>query len=126
MLLNLSRTDKTPEIKLDQSELFIEGVSVPENSVKFYDDILTMVNSLLAKKPPVFTVNFHMIYFNTSTSGIFYKLLKALELYNNHEGCKGKVIWKYDVEDEDMLEMGQDFALVVPYLEFAYSPVSGN
>ena len=112
--LRIQATVKTPEILFDPSnEVFeIKGKSVPDDAEEFYKDVLAWIDDYVSdpKDKTVFKIDLE--YFNISSSKrilfLFYKLNELKE-----KGKDIKVIWYYNEEDEDMFEVGQDYAFMV-------------
>lgn len=104
-------TDKTPEVNfvLEKGLLEIKGRSIPENSLKFYEELLQWVEEYAANSSEVTNVNIRLEYFNTSSS----KCL--LDLFKRMEGISNKVVinWYYEEDDEDMLEAGEDYDAII-------------
>ncbi len=99
-------TRNTPYVYFDKSNglLRIVGRSSPESSLGFYEPILTGLNEVTGE----ISVDFELIYFNTSSTKCIFSMLKILEdLYRN--GTNVSVTWSYEEDDDDMLEVGEDF-----------------
>jgi len=108
--LYLSKTARTPEIKLDpkQGVFEINGRSIPENSVDFYASVMQWMDTY--RQEPNSCTNFlvKLEYFNTSSSKCLIDILRKLEkIYT--DGNDVTLEWHYDVEDDDMRESGEDF-----------------
>ncbi|WKN30905.1 DUF1987 domain-containing protein [Porifericola rhodea] len=108
--LYLSKTARTPEIKLDpkQGVFEINGRSIPENSVDFYASVMQWMDAY--RQEPNSRTNFlvKLEYFNTSSSKCLIDILRKLEkIYT--DGNDVTLEWHYDVEDDDMRESGEDF-----------------
>lgn len=112
--IEISGTSKTPEVSFiaETGKFEISGRSIPENSYQFYEPLLTWLDEY-AKAPKEETVlSFQLDYFNTSSSMYILGILKKLEKIFLAEH-KVKVRWVYDVDDEDMLQTGEDFKQIV-------------
>jgi hypothetical protein len=108
--LKIEPTHKTPKVYLDPAENHFElsGRSIPEDSVGFYQRILTWIDDY-SKSPNTQThFKFELEYFNTSSSKNILELLKKLESINN-DGNAVQISWYYDEDDEDMEETGEDY-----------------
>ncbi|MDF9797292.1 hypothetical protein OKW21_002555 [Catalinimonas alkaloidigena] len=105
-----SKTPRTPEIILDpKNGIFeIEGRSIPENSVDFYQKVMQWMDAY--RKEPNSHTKFviKLEYFNTSSSKCLVDILRKLEkIYT--DGNDVVLEWHYDDEDDDMRESGEDF-----------------
>ncbi len=108
--LKIEPTHKTPKVYLDPAEGVFElsGRSIPEDSVGFYQRILSWIDEY-AKGPNSKTnFKFELEYFNTSSSKNILELLKKLEAIHG-EGNDVQISWYYDEDDEDMEETGEDY-----------------
>lgn len=110
--INKESTEKTPTVNFIASEglLEIKGRSIPENSIKFYDELIQWVEQYAAAGVSENTrVNIQLEYFNTSSS----KCL--LDLFKRMESIQGNVVinWYYEEDDEDMLEAGEDYDAII-------------
>ena len=109
--LRLEMSKFTPEISLDADAGLIEirGKSYPENTFEFYEPIMKWVEGYFSKSPKEKTViNMEIIYFNSSSSKLFFDFFDLLEDANN-DGNVIEVNWFYDKENESALEAGEDF-----------------
>lgn len=116
-------TKTTPQIRIDSSEhrFSIEGISRPEDVRTFYGETLTALEQALnehtnATEP--FLLSFKMDYFNSS-SAKFIADLMILAKEAGENGVPCKIRWYYHQEDEDMLEVGEDFSEMAG-IEFQY------
>lgn len=105
-----SKTPRTPEITLDpkQGIFEIEGRSIPENSVEFYQPLMKWMDAY--RQEPNLQTKFvvKLEYFNTSSSKCLIDILRKLEkIYT--DGKDVVLEWHYDEDDDDMRESGEDF-----------------
>jgi len=108
--LHIKATNDTPRVLLDpESELFeISGRSLPEDVVTFYEPVLDWLDEYAHKPLPKTEFNFRYIYFNTATSKLVQEILFRLENISE-AGNEVLVMWYYEQDDEDMLDMGLEF-----------------
>lgn len=112
--LNIERTEKTPLVYFSPEEgrFEITGKSIPDDAEAFYRPILDWLDKYVESpvKENVFDVN--LDFFNISSSKrllfILYKLNEIAEA-----GANIVLRWHYDENDDDMYEVGQDFAFMV-------------
>lgn len=109
----ISSTDKTPEVSFKLSgELHITGKSIPEDAEDFFAPLLKWLESYLENPAPTTSLNLNLEYFNISSSKrILFLLYKVNELVDKKRDVK--VRWFFDDHDEDMFEVGQDYAFMV-------------
>ena len=104
-------TSDLPSIVLDASnKLFeIKGASFPEDAREFYEPVFDWLYSFNKRPFNDLQVVFHLTYYNTSTSKVFNNILGILENVFD-KGYEMNVLWKYDIDDEDMYEAGLGYA----------------
>ncbi|NPA55783.1 MAG: DUF1987 domain-containing protein [Epsilonproteobacteria bacterium] len=108
--LHIEATKYTPEINLDAEKgiIDIRGKSYPENTFEFYEPMMEWVKKYFeccAKDETI--VNMEIIYFNSSSSKLFFDFFDLLdEVKDEH---KVVVNWIYDEENESAEEAGEDF-----------------
>ena len=114
-------TSKTPQVTLDPEKgtISLEGRSILEDTISFYDPILKWLNEFIAV-PHDITINISFEYFNSTSARILLMILQtAKEIKKN-----GKILiinWYYDENDENIKESGADFASLVKE-EFNFIP----
>jgi hypothetical protein len=122
--LRIEATIKSPEVLLDPAnEVFeIKGKSIPDDAEFFFKDILAWIEDYVTNPNPSTVFKIDLEYFNISSSKrilfMFYKLNEIKE-----QGKDIKIIWYYNEDDEDMFEVGQDYAFMVkiPFDFVSYS-----
>ncbi len=107
--LKLEATKYTPEISLETSGIIsFVGKSYPENTFEFYSPVMKWIEAYFDGNAAERTVvNMEILYFNSSSSKLFFDFFDLLE-----EASVNNVIeinWIYDEENESALEAGQDF-----------------
>ena len=109
--LDIRATNDTPKVLFDpENEIFeISGRSLPEDVVSFYQPLIDWLEEYKDSPNEYTEFVFKYIYFNTATSKLIQDILIKLE--EIHEaGHKIQVIWFYEEEDEDMLDLGEEFS----------------
>ena len=107
-------TAQTPYICFDTltGVMEIRGRSIPDNSDDFWVPILSWFESYLLDPCANTTFKINLEYFNiTSSKRILFLLYKLNEL--SEAGNSVNVEWFYRDTDEDMYEVGQDYAYMV-------------
>lgn len=104
--LAIPAKDDTPEIYLSTSGVSkIRGRSLPENAYEFYEPILEWVTQFSKSNVKEFTLEIWFDYFNSSSGRYIYEMLHRLDNSVN-KNCY-KVVWKYEKEDDLMVERGE-------------------
>jgi len=113
-VLRREPTAQTPTINFDPTNglMEIKGRSIPYDSDDYWMPILSWFESYAVTpcQSTVFKINLE--YFNISSSKrILFLLYKLNELAD--KGLDVNVEWEYRSDDEDMYEVGQDYAYMV-------------
>jgi len=112
--LTIAPTPTTPQVVLDTSKdrFEIKGRSLPEHAISFYQPILDWMRRY-SKFPNAQTIfHLHLDYFNTPSAKPLLDILKTTDKISS-EGHKTKIIWYYNGDDEDMREVGEEYALFI-------------
>lgn len=108
----IDKTIKTPLISLnyDTGHFLIEGVSVPENTVDFFNPIVYWLREYVQKPKEQTVFDLKLEYFNTSTSVILLNIFRTLSELGKE---KLTINWHYEEDDVEMEEAGQDYSSMV-------------
>ena len=112
--LFIKATPQTPFIHFDGNNglMEIKGRSIPDQPDEFWLPILNWFESYLMNPVNSTTIKIDLEYFNISSSKrILFLLYKLNELVD--KGNDAQVEWLYRQTDEDMFEVGQDYAYMV-------------
>ena len=107
-------TSKTPQVEFDgtSGELLIKGRSIPENSIEFYKPLIDWIEDYANQASGDTVVKIQLEYFNTSSSKCILDVFKRLEMIRKN-GKTVAIKWHYEVDDEDMLEAGEDYQAII-------------
>ena len=111
--LHIPATKETPGVNFDaNNQIFeIKGISLPKDANNFYQPIINWLKTY-SSSPNLKTIfKIDLLYFNiTSSKQILnlFNMLKRVTSSNNELTIE----WHYDNDDE-MLEMGQDYEYMV-------------
>ena len=114
--INIDPTANTPAIRFDMSgRLMIEGRSLPDNVMRFYDLLLDWVRELKAETTKL---DINLEYANSASSK---KLMEMLRILDASNGIKELIVnWHYESDDEDALECGQIYEELTRKAVFRY------
>ncbi|MDM8535240.1 DUF1987 domain-containing protein [Desulfobacterales bacterium HSG17] len=118
--LIMESTKYTPEINFDceKNILEIKGKSYPENTSLFYEPVFSWLNEYFEKiEDRHVEVNLNLILINSSSAKVFMDFCDLLD----EAAGNGKDItlnWFYEEDDEDGLEMGEEFMEDIESLKF--------
>lgn len=109
--LDIRATNDTPKVLFDpENEIFeISGRSLPEDVVSFYQPLIDWLEEYKDSPNNYTEFVFKYVYFNTATSKLIQDILIKLEEIHD-AGHKIRVLWFYEEEDEDMLDLGEEFS----------------
>ncbi|MDX2359764.1 MAG: DUF1987 domain-containing protein [Crocinitomicaceae bacterium] len=113
-VLRIEATAHTPSLTFDPitGKMEISGRSIPDQPDDFWMPVLNWFETYLMTPSSITTFKINLEYFNISSSKRILFLLYKL----NEIAEKGKAVsveWYYREEDEDMYEVGQDYAYMV-------------
>ncbi len=121
--LSLEETDNTPKILFDADNgvFEISGVSIPEDSVSFYNPILDWVNEYVKNPNSKINLKCKIDYCNTSSSKQVFNLISSFK-QSMENGAEFVVTWEYDASDDDMLFLGKSFSELtnIPFEFYSY------
>lgn len=113
----------TPHVLLDPDNLTCEvsGKSYPPDVLKFYEPLMDWLDDFKFLNKEKLEFNFKLDYYNTASSKILLELFYKLEEIAK-DGTKILVKWYYPDDDEEMLEVGEEFQRLVsiPFEHIAY------
>lgn len=118
--LELKETPTTPSVLLDPDAgmIRIEGRSIPENVIDFYQPIINWIDTY-AKDPMAKTeVHFKLEYFNTSSSKRLFDIMKKVESIATNTGKSVSINWYYEEDDEDIYFAGNDYKALITKIDF--------
>ena len=116
-------TRATPHLHFDIGTglLRIKGSSYPENASSLYQPMFDMLERMLLSLERPLIVDLEMIYLNSSSSKVFMMLLDRLE-QAAAAGATVHVTWRYDLDNESALEIGQEFMEDLQHAGFTLEP----
>jgi hypothetical protein len=124
--LLIQATAQTPLVNLNPKTgiMEIKGRSIPDDPEAFWGAVLSWFDNYMANPNDETLVRIDLEYFNiTSSKRILFLLYKLNELVDS--GKKAKVEWYYRQSDEDMYEVGQDYAFMV-HVPFDFREYTDN
>ena len=121
--LYIEKTNQSMEVDFNKNgKLSLKGVSTPDHVNRFFGPLFEWVNELKEEKVEQVELTMLIDYLNTSSTRVLIEFLALVgSLEKNNTAVS--IIWEYDLEDEDMLELGEDLALVSG-VEFIYKGVN--
>ncbi|WP_295993924.1 DUF1987 domain-containing protein [Rugamonas sp.] len=126
LFITASPTSPEIDFRFHQNTLSIKGESYPENAAAFYGPLIDKVRLYLARcELADITVNVSLAYFNSSSTKMLFTLFEAL----NDAAVAGNQVrlnWYHDVDDDTILEFGQELQDDFGALDFCDHPVVSN
>ena len=108
--LNIDATDLSPAVSFDFTEghLSLSGESYPEDANGFYKNVFDALDSYLSGLGDgTCRFDFELIYFNSSSAKAIMTMMDKLE-DAAAGGATVDVHWRYDAEDDNMKELGEE------------------
>ncbi len=111
--LHIAKTEDTPEVRFDDTngDFEITGRSLPEDAYTFYRPIIDNIGAFLGNGKKNLVVTIQLDYFNSSSGRYLMELLVILDDKSNSNNVS--LIWKYEEDDELMLEKGEEFKSLI-------------
>lgn len=112
--LHIEATATTPKIdfSINTGVFTVEGKAIDNDVEAFFKPVLSWLDDYSKAPHKETNVVIKLDYFNISSSKrILFMFYKLNELHDN--GSDVKVTWYYQEGEDDMYEVGQDFAFMV-------------
>lgn len=112
--IRIEATEVSPEVifDIDNNNFSIRGKSVVKQVDRFYAPLIEWLENADFKENQRIDFVFNLEYFNIfSSKRILFILYKLSDL--KVSGADINVIWQFSMEDDDMKEIGEDFACMV-------------
>ncbi|GAB6054459.1 DUF1987 domain-containing protein [Magnetospira thiophila] len=109
--ISLPAGQRTPGIEFDfaANRFLISGESYPENVTEFFGSLIgDFQQHLESQSGADIFFTFRLKYFNSSTAKVLMLILESLD-ETASRGNKVTVIWCYEADDDNMMEMGEEF-----------------
>ena len=108
--LIIEKTKNTLGVYFDvnSGELKMDGSSFPENALEFYTPIITWLQNFMLEKTEKISATFNFEYLNSSSIKFLSDIIDKLQFYTTSGGSV-EMNWYYDTDDDDMLDMGNEF-----------------
>ena len=119
--IQLEATERTPKVTCnwETGELELIGESYPENVTEFYGPILKDLESYLDSDEGItITCNFELLYFNSSSAKVLMRIFDMFEEAAEEKNHDISVNWRVDEEDDNMKELGEEFAEDIETINF--------
>ncbi|MEO5363879.1 MAG: DUF1987 domain-containing protein [Magnetococcus sp. DMHC-8] len=110
--MQVDGTDRTPGVAFDfaNNRFSLAGESYPEDVAMFYGALLNrLAEHLAGLRGAELQFDFRFIYFNSSTAKVVMRLFELLE-QASQAGNTVVVNWHHEEDDDNMREMGEEFA----------------
>jgi hypothetical protein len=113
--LFIEQTAKTPFIELVPSsgKMEIRGKSIPENSKSFFAPVFDWIDAYGKNPATETTFEVQLDYFNTSSAKSIVDIFKKLEQIHKSGSSTVTINWRFDEDDGDMMEAGQDYQSII-------------
>jgi hypothetical protein len=108
MYFYIQGTKTTPYAFMNNGHMKIVGKAVPLEEQPFFGYINKNISRYIRKPANKTSVDISLSHVNASSKKAIVEFLKQLELINTH-GFEVEVNWWYDIEDEDVKELGEIF-----------------
>jgi hypothetical protein len=119
MAFELDMTEVTPQIWFEANEgnFSFTGVLMPEDAFGFFAPLFGYINKYFENPQPETKLEVNLEYFNTSSSRILHQFMKQFT-DNQSENTNITIVWKYEADDQEMEEVGEEFKLLFNQITF--------
>jgi SiaC family regulatory phosphoprotein len=102
-------SEKTPSIEGSISDglIVIKGRSYPEDAPEFFQPLRDWLADFYKNTPGDIHLDLDLDYINTATTVLLYEMIFVLSKLSIDREVK--VTWKYEEDDYDMIDKGNDF-----------------
>lgn len=103
----IKRTFNTPEVGILASEgiIKIEGRSIPEDPVEFYDQFITKIEEYYLNPNSITRFDIKLEYINSGSAKYLLEMLRAIKRHFD-DGKNCVINWYYEEDDESIQELG--------------------
>jgi hypothetical protein len=115
LIIEQSKNTLGVEFDPHTGEFSMEGSSFPENTFDFFSPIISLLEKYMLEKTEKLTVDFKFDYLNSSSIKFISDIIDKLQIYYN-SGGKVELNWYYYSDDDDILEMGEEFKEDVDFI----------
>ena len=111
--LVINSTAFTPSIVFDPDKKYfaMAGVSIPEDTPKFFQPVFELFDSLLTRDLDSLAINIALVHFNSSSSKALFTIFKMIKKLQRKMSVT--IQWQCDPDDEDMQEIVEDYSDVL-------------
>jgi len=107
MEIILDKTTDTPLVHFAPGLLVIEGRSITEDVFGFWNPLVTWVDNYIANPEATTRVEIGLEYTSSSSNKLISQILRKITSIAA-KGHPIEVIWKYEEDDESILQLGKD------------------
>ena len=107
--MEIEQTKKRPSILITDDLLEIKGPSYSEDIREFYKPTLDWLDE---SNPIDLECSFHYTIINSTSQKQVYQILIRLKKFIDN-GINIKINWYYDDDDEEIMELGEDFVELI-------------
>ena len=125
--IKIEASERAPAVDFDfaANTFSLSGESYPEDVTAFYGPLVEKLETHLdGLDGGAVTFNFAFIYFNSSTAKVLMGLFDTLD-----EAAEGgntvTINWSYEADDDNMEELGEEFAEDLEHATFNLKVIGG-
>lgn len=122
--IKIEGTETTPSVDFNfqQNSLRLGGRCYTEDISEFFAPVFKSLEDYLdGQEGSDIEFNFELTYFNSSTSRFILRILDQLDTAAG-KGNTVSIFWHYEDDDEDTLELGEEYAEDLQHASFEMKP----
>jgi hypothetical protein len=123
--ITIPATDRSPFVHFDfeNNDFILKGESYPEDITSFYGELIQKLEvHLRSLEGGALAFKFELIYFNSSTAKILMGLFEMLDECAKR-GTEVTITWQFEEGDDNMEELGKEFAEDLTSAQFRFEPI---
>ncbi|MDD2279703.1 MAG: DUF1987 domain-containing protein [Bacteroidales bacterium] len=126
--IEIKETVTTPYTLLDADNgiIKVEGRSIPENVIDFYQPILNWIDNYVKEPNDRTELHFKLEYFNTSSSKRLFDIMRKVEGISLLDAKTVVINWYYEEDDEDIYFAGNDYKALITRIDFNLIEIQEN
>lgn len=109
-IFSLQATSNTPKVSFNSKTGALEmtGRLLPESALHFFEPLIQWMERHVDTQPKKTELHLRLEYMSTTASKYLLDVFKQMNLLHA-SGTKTTIFWFCEIDDEDMLETGEDF-----------------
>ncbi len=126
--ITIAATERSPEVFFDftTNAFTLRGESYPEDVNDFFGPIMDKLEKYLNDlEDAKVNFTFELVYFNSSSAKVLMNLFELLD-DTAENGNEVHIVWKYEEDDDNIEELGEEFCEDIEHATYELLAVTGS